>query len=107
MEGTIKVIIKRPDEKYGHVTHIANNLKNLQSIVDGRIETVSFGPCLVICNEEGKLMKLQHNFLIGHDFKDLICGTAIICGRGEEDFTDVPIDMSTWRRLLAMWGNAS
>lgn len=28
----IKVIIKRPDEQYGHVTNISNTLENLQNV---------------------------------------------------------------------------
>ena len=37
MKDTIKVIIKRPDEKYGHVTQIKNTLKSLQNSVNGYI----------------------------------------------------------------------
>ena len=39
----IKVIIKRPDEKYGHVTHISPRLENLQKTVEGYIETILTG----------------------------------------------------------------
>lgn len=34
-DSKIRAIIKRPDEEYGHVTNIANNLKNLQRTVGG------------------------------------------------------------------------
>lgn len=37
MSGKIKVIIKRPDEKVGHMTNISASLKNLQRTVDGPI----------------------------------------------------------------------
>ena len=37
-DAKIKVIIKRPDEKAGHVTNISASLKNLQ-----KIETVVVG----------------------------------------------------------------
>ena len=40
-DAKIKVIIKRPDEKAGHVTNISASLKNLQKTVEGNIETVS------------------------------------------------------------------
>lgn len=36
----IRAIIKRPDEEYGHVTHISATLENLQKTVGGYIETV-------------------------------------------------------------------
>jgi len=52
----IKVIIKRPDEQYGHMTYISNTLKNLQRTVEGYIEVVPLRSDLVmICNEEGRL----------------------------------------------------
>lgn len=106
MKEKIKAIIKRPDEKYGHVTWISNTLKNIQGIVEGYIETISCGPAVIICNEEGKLLKLQHNFIIGEVFKDMVCGTVIICGRDGDEFSDVPFDMGTWKRMLSQWGNA-
>lgn len=34
----IKVIVKRPDEQYGHVCHISDRLENLQKTVEGYIE---------------------------------------------------------------------
>jgi len=39
MAQKIKVIIKRPDEKYGHVTGISRTLENLQKTVGGRAGT--------------------------------------------------------------------
>ena len=42
-DAKIKVIIKRPDEKAGHVTNISASLKNLQKTVEGNIETVVVG----------------------------------------------------------------
>lgn len=106
MEGKIKVIIKRPDEKVGHVTNISNTLKNLQRTVDGLIETVTVAEgCVCICNEEGKIRQLQPNFWLGTIFPDRICGTAIIAGIDGENFTDVPISMPVWKKLLQIWGN--
>ena len=59
-DAKIKVIIKRPDEKAGHVTNISASLKNLQKTVEGNIETVTVVPdpkVIMICNEEGKIQK--------------------------------------------------
>jgi len=47
----IKVIIKRPDEKYGHVTNITNTLENLQKTVEGYIETLTMPGYVLILNE--------------------------------------------------------
>ena len=103
----VRCIIKRPDEKYGHVTNISTSLRNLQSIVDGHIETVSCGgSTVIICNEEGKIRKLQPNFQIGSGlFADWICGEAIIIGVDGEGFSDLQISFETWKRLLESWGN--
>ena len=62
----IKVIIKRPDEAYGHIAHINNDLKTLQETVGGYIEAVEIGDNVVlICNEDGKNLGLESNFAIG------------------------------------------
>ena len=37
-EGKVRVIIKRPDEKFGHVTNISVRLENLQKTVDPEAE---------------------------------------------------------------------
>ena len=108
-DAKIKVIIKRPDEKAGHVTNISASLKNLQKTVEGNIETVEVGEkVIMICNEEVKIQKLQKNFRMGGEiFFDIIRGTVIICGESEdgEGFADVPIDFETWKRCLKAWGN--
>lgn len=106
MEGKVKVIIKRPDEEYGHVTNISTSLKNLQKAVEGYIETVSVGENAVcICNEEGKILKLQPNFWMGTKYKDLIRGTVVIAGVDGSELVDIPFDFGTWKRLLKKWGN--
>lgn len=108
-EGKVRCIIKRPDERYGHVTNISTSLKNLQRIVEGPIEVVSIGAgAVVICNEEGKLRGLQRNFKIGYGvlpFCDVIVGEAIVIGVDGEEFCDVPISFSVWKRLIEQWGN--
>ena len=107
-DAKIKVIIKRPDEQYGHVTNISPSLKNLQKTVEGCIEQVSIGgSAVLLCNEEGKIQKLQRNFVIGFNgfVADVICGTAIIAGVDGEGLADVPISFDVWKRLLKEWGN--
>lgn len=106
-EGKIKVIIKRPDEKYGHVTHISATLKNLQTQVGGKIEIVPVlkdKGLVMVCNEEGKIMGLQKNFIMGlPPFHDVIVGTVILCGTEDEDLADIPIDFQTWKFMLDRW----
>ena len=106
-EGKIRVIIKRPDEKYGHVTYISPSLKNLQTQVGGHIETVTIGDGIImICNEEGKILGLERNFYMGFlPFLEVIVGTVIICGADGENFGDVPISLKEWKQMLKVWGN--
>ncbi len=99
----IKVIIKRPDEEYGHVCYISDSLENLQKTVEGYVESLTISPKLVmLCNEEGKIMNLPFNFNIPNDF---IVGTVIICGRKDDELTDIPIDFAEWKKILDKWNN--
>ena len=94
----IKVIIKRPDEKYGHVTHISARLENLQNTVGGYIETITvIKGVILICNEEGKLRDMEPNMWLNGD---LIRGTIIICGQNGEDISDIPITLQQWRNIV-------
>lgn len=106
-DAKIRAIVKRPDEKFGHVTNISNSLKNLQRVVDGPIEVVPFASNMaIICNEEGKLRGLDKNFIIRHAYStDIIVGECAIVGVDGEEFCDCPLDFSIWKRLLIQWGN--
>ena len=103
----IRAIVKRPDERFGHVTNISNTLKNLQKLVDGPIQVVPITHDTVcICNEEGKIQRLQRNFIMGRiPFHDIIVGECVIVGVDGEDFCDCPMEFSTWKSLLLRWGN--
>ena len=94
----IKVIVKRPDEQYGHVTHISARLENLQNTVGGYIETIPVQPgTIIICNEEGKLKELPPNMPY---YLDTIHGTIIVCGQSGEDISDIPITLQQWRNIV-------
>ena len=106
MPERIKVIIKRPDEKVGHVTNILNTLESLQNHVKGHIETIPLtGDTVIICNEEGKINNMSRNFLYGNPLLDVIRGPVIVCGVNGEDFTDVTFNIQVWKSLLQSWGN--
>ena len=103
----IKVIIKRPDEKVGHVTYISNTLENFQKSVGGRIEAVPIGVrgAMIICDEDGKSKPYETNFRMGMYLPDRVVGTVVICGTDGEEFSDVPITLKEWKLILEMWGN--
>lgn len=103
MKDTIKVIIKKPNEPIGYMKEISNDLKTLQDIVGGLIETVWINEnTVLICNDEGKMKHLRPNIWVG---SDIVCGTVIVCGVDGEDFTDSPIRLGEWVELIETWGN--
>lgn len=93
----IFVWIKRPGETPKHVW-VSDSLENLQKNVGGYIETVTItNNVVIICNEEGRLLKLQPNCEIcGIPF----VGTIIIAGVKKDEFTDCPMDTKTMKRLF-------
>lgn len=104
MEGKIRVVIKRPDEKIGHMTNISPSLKNLQRTVDGFIEFVQITPNMVmIVNEEGRIRGLDFNCKVTGI---PVFGTAIFAGldlnNPENGLCDIPIDFQAYKRMLGV-----
>lgn len=98
----IRAIIKRPDEKYGHMTSISARMGNLQNIVGGMIETIEVDDIVILCNEEGKLLGLPENIPSPVDEDDMIVGTIIICSYNDEydDFGGIKWDFAKWKKYL-------
>ena len=97
MADKIKVIVKRPDEKYGHVTHISNTLENLQNTVGGYIETLTMPGYTLIVNEEGILLDLPFNCKVA-GFN--LFGTIIVAGTKGDEFADVGISFDEWKKII-------
>ena len=98
----IKVIIKNPEEEYGHICWISNDLEALQAIVGGYIETVPISEndnVVIICDEEGKLKNKKSNLALGID---VVVGTIIVCGQENENLVDIPWDVERWMRFVDM-----
>ena len=93
----IKVIIKRPDEQYGHVCSISTSLENLQRTVGGYVEEIKVGNFIILCNEEGKLLNLEPNMKLGDTF---LVGTIIVIGGDGDDYSAVPITFSKWKEFV-------
>ncbi len=84
----IRAIIKRADDKKGHITAVSNTLENLQAHVGGLIEV--FRPArdyAIICNEEGKIMGLPLNCSC---FGETFVGDILVVGVDGSEFVDVP-----------------
>lgn len=97
MAEKIKVIIKRPDERFGHVTNISNTLENLQQTVEGYIETLTMPGYVLILNEEGRLDGSPFNCNVaGFNLFD----TIIVAGRNGSEFADVGISFKEWKEII-------
>lgn len=70
-----------------HVVEIGNTLEALQKEVGGYIETVTmFTDMAIICNEEGRLMGMEHNLeFAGIEF----VGTVLFVGIDGDEFCDL------------------
>ena len=105
MSRKMRVLIKRPDEQFGHVTNISNTLENMQRTVEGYIETIKIAespdgkPIILVCNEEGKLKELEHNIYL---WDEEIVGTFFLCSSDYENLTDLPptFGMAEWKKML-------
>lgn len=97
MAEKIKVIIKRPDEQFGHVTNISNTLENLQKTVGGYIETLTMPEYVLILNEEGRLDDSPFNC---HVAGFNLFGTIIVAGVKGDEFADVRIGFDQWKEII-------
>ena len=71
----IRILVVAPNEE-PHQLKILHTLKEMQKVVGGLIEYVELEHNVdLICNEEGKLLNLELNRLIGND---VIAGTFFI-----------------------------
>ena len=70
------------------------SLEAMQQFVGGTIQAVYpfSDPVAFVCNDEGKLMGLEHNRALRDDdgnIYDILCGPFFICGLGDEDFASL------------------
>lgn len=83
--------MKPPYEK-----EIDEGLESLQHEVDGYIEALGLDEdACIICNEEGKINGMELNRAIRDEngkIADIIAGTFLIVGNGEEDFCSLKPD---------------
>ena len=90
---SMDVLIVEP-EKVPRMASITGDLNSLQQVVGGYIEAVYpyDDPVAIVCHEEGKLIGLPLNRKL-EDY-DIIAGTFIVCGLGEEDFDSLTPELA-------------
>lgn len=94
----MKVLMVEPG-KVPYVTELGEDLKSLQAAVGGHIEAVYpwEDPVALVCNEDGLYLQLPPNRAVCDEdgnVRDLIVGKFFIVGLGEEDFADLPDELS-------------
>ena len=105
-KSTLTVLMVEPG-KAPYQTAIGADLKSLQQVVGGYIESIApyDDPVAIICNEEGKLEQLPFNRGLRDEsgnLYDYIAGNFMIIGLGEEDFTSLlPEYIEKYSQLFA------
>ena len=74
------------------------SLEVMQKFVGGTIQALYpfSDPVAIVCNDEGKLMGLEHNRALRDEAGnvcDILCGPSFICGLGDEDFASLPEEL--------------
>ena len=93
----IRVLVKEPG-KPSEVREIENTLEVFQAIVGGHIEALRIRDDLCCyVNEEGKLLNLQPNFIIGRQYVsnvDIIVGTAVFFRSEDDEDSEISLTLT-------------
>lgn len=90
----ITVLVIEP-EKTPYVKSIPSGLASLQWEVGGYIQAIypwEDDPCCIVCDEDGKLKRSPYNRVLRDedgDIYDVIAGTFLIVGLGNENFVSL------------------
>ena len=91
-KNNIRVVYKAPGAA-AEVREVPNTLAAFQEAVGGFIETVTMEDAVVICNEDGRWMRLAHNCkLCGVEF----VGPILIAGVEECEFASLDEDAAEY-----------
>ena len=90
----ITVLVVEP-EKTPYVKTVPSGLASLQQEVGGYIQAIfpwEDDPCCIVCDEEAKLKHSPYNRVLRDedgDIYDVIAGTFLIVGLGEDSFVSL------------------
>ena len=96
MSRLLKAIVKEPGKEPEEFI-VADDYKELKSIVGGHLESVTVEEGLVVlCDDEGRLNGKPYNcWFDGINFR----GTIVVLGSKGEDFDNCPITLDEFREL--------
>lgn len=81
--NNIKIVFKEPLKK-AEERIVEDKLEEYQKLVEGHLESVHITQNIVmICNDEGKIKKLDPNIIWG---SDVIVGNIFVVGAQDDDF---------------------
>ena len=91
-------VIRVKAGEYAEAVDINSGLEALQAEVEGFIEAVYpfDDPVAIVCNEEGKFNGSKLNRALTDEdgnVYDIIAGTFLVVGLGDEEFTSVPDEL--------------
>lgn len=84
--------------KTAQVIEIDGSLESMQQFVGGYLQALYpfDDPVAIVCNEEGKLNRMELNRALyseSGEMIDIIAGPMFICSLGEEDFSSISGEM--------------
>ena len=96
MSRLLKAIVKEPGKEPEEFI-VADDYKELKSIVGGHLESVTVEEGLVVlCDDEGRLNGKPYNcWFDGINFR----GTIVVLGSKGENFDNCPITLDEFREL--------
>ena len=107
-ENTLSVLKIAPGQ-YPQQVEIDNDLKALQQAVGGSIGAsypFADDPVAIVYNDDAKLMGLPLNRALWDEdglMYDVIAGTFLVVGLGEEDFVSLSPEMAQKYEHIAAW----
>lgn len=89
----MRIVVKKAGQ-LPELKEIHNELTEFQSIVGGYIECIPISNnILCVLNEEGKIKRLQPNFIFNDD---IICGDVFFCSARGVDFDSLSTYDADW-----------